>query len=464
MMTKPKRDALIEWAVLLFLSLLGVYIAAALFSATAFVVSAFEFTVELVPFQRGETVVFIPPIGELSAVTHWFPFTLRVTLQNVDLEYLASGLENLAETQNFSFFEVQLKSKLLFFLARSAVISFICGAGTVFLLARNRKGRCVLLGGLMAALLFLALFAATVIYPYDLNAFESPRYKGILGAAPWVVGLADQALSTLKALGEQLEVMTANLHDLARQLEQVHPMASENTLRVLHVSDIHNNPAAFDFIEKVVSSFKIDLVIDTGDFTDYGTELESELVSRVTSLPVPYIFIPGNHDSPQVIEAMRRGGVLVLDHAIIELEGLRIAGIADPASQVQLMEVAPEGVLRQAAEDAFKLFENETHWPDLLGVHHPIMGELFVGKVPVILSGHNHRAGIAFDQGSALINAGTTGAAGMRGLNAPAENPYSLVVLYFNRSPEGRQALVMADLISVQQFQDSFMLQRHYKR
>lgn len=463
-MPKNKRGVLIEWAILLLLSLLGVYIAAALFSATGFVVSAFEFSVELVPFQRGETVIFIPPIGELSAVTHWFPFMLRVTLQNVDLKNLVSGLENLAETQNHHFIEEQLKIKLLFFIARCTIISFICGAGTVFLLARNRKGRRVLLGGLMAALLFLALFSATVLYPYDLNAFESPRYKGILGAAPWVVGLADQALSTIKALGEQLEVMTANLHDLTQQLDQVHPMTAENTLRVLHVSDIHNNPAAFDFIEKVVGSFKIDLIIDTGDFTDYGTELESELVSRSASLPVPYIFIPGNHDSPQVIEAMRQGGVLVLDHGIIEIEGLRIAGIADPASQGQSMDVVPESVLRQVSAAAFKLFSSETRWPDLLGVHHPLMGELFVGKVPVILSGHNHRAGIAFDQGSALVNAGTTGAAGVRGLQAPAENPYSLVVLYFNRTPEGRPVFIMADLISVQQFQDSFMLQRHYKR
>ena len=47
----------------------------------------------------------------------------------------------------------------------------------------------------------------------------------------------------------------------------------------------------------------MDLVIDTGDLTDYGTAIETGLAGQIkTTKGVPYLFIPGNHDSPEVIQ------------------------------------------------------------------------------------------------------------------------------------------------------------------
>ena len=463
-MRKINRDCVKRWGVLLALAFAGVLITTGLFSATRFSISAFEFSVELIPFQRGETVIFIPPVGELSAATHRFPFLLKITLLNVDLDVLVAGLEKLAASDNLAFFEEQLREKLGFFILRTTLLSFLCGAGAVFLLERQRRVRRVLLGGLMAALIFSVLISTTLLLPYNIDAFESPQYKGILGAAPRVVNLAEQTLAAIKTMGEQLEVMTANLHDLSVQLDQVNPVFHENGIRVLHVSDIHNNPAAFDFIEKVAGSFKIDLIIDTGDLTDYGTEPETELASRAASLPVPYLFVPGNHDSSPVTGALNRAGVSVLENGLIEIAGLRVAGIADPSSTGPQMGVVPESALREASEAVYRDFAGETVRPDLLAVHHPLMGELFIGKIPLILSGHTHQASVKFEQGSVLVNAGTAGAAGVRGLSSPGDNPYSVAVLYFNQSGEDRPVLIMVDLISVQQFQDSFTLHRYYNR
>ena len=453
-----------EWGSLTCLAVLGMVVALALFSNVRFAVSAFEVAVQLVPFRSGDTVIFIPPVGELSAATHWLPLQLKITLLNVDLELLVEGLESMAGVQNLAFLEDQLREKLTFFVLRTTGIVFLCGAGSVYFLARQRRLRRCLFGGLLAAALFMALFFGTLVLPYNIDAFNSPRYTGIIGAAPWVVNLSEQTMATITALGEQLEVMTANLHDLSEQLEQVQPAASQNGLRVLHVSDIHNNPAAFDFIEKVAGSFRIDLIIDTGDLTDYGTELESELVNRVVSLPVPYLFVPGNHDSPQAIEAMRREGIIVLENSMVEVEGLRVAGIADPSSAGPEMTIAPDYVLRRVAVEAKAALPGGEERPDVVAVHHPAMGLPFQGEVPVILSGHNHRASVNFEGDSTLINAGSTGAAGVRGLQAPRDNPYSMVVLYFNPSGEDRLSLAMADLLSVQQYQDSFTLKRYYKR
>ena len=403
-------------------------------------------------------------MGELRAATHFLPFTLKITLLNVDLETLVSNLETLAASQNISYFEEQVRSHLSFFLLRTTAAVFICGAAAVYLTNRKRRWLRSLLGGLLAAALFLGIFFVTVLRPYNFEAFETPQYKGIISAAPFVINLSEQTFATLKTLGEQLEVMSANLHDLSAQLDQIQMNEPHSGLRILHVSDIHNNPSAFDFIEKVAESFAVDLIIDTGDLTDYGTELETELIARVSSLPVPYLFVPGNHDSPQVIEAMRREGAIVLENEIFEFAGLRIAGLADPSSDSPLMAIAPDHVLQDKAAEAYELFSAGPGMPDLVAVHHPLMGSPFVGVSPVILSGHTHRAQVLFEDGSALINAGTTGAAGVRGLQSPRDNPYSMVVLYIAPDPEGNQALLMADMLSIQQYHDSFTLKRYYNR
>lgn len=440
----------------------GAVIACLLFSTFSFNIDAFEISVKLLLFGSGETVLMLPPVGQLKAITHYFPFVLQITLLNVNLDLLIAGLENLADKQNLIYFGEQIRLQLTYFILRIAAAVFLMSSAAVFLLTRERRWKMVILGGIIPAVIFIALIMTTLVMPYDLDAFENPEYEGIISAAPWIVNLTDQTLATIKTLGEQLEVMTGNLHDLSRQLEQVRPAHLGSDLRVLHVSDIHNNPAGVDFIEQVVNSFDIDLIIDTGDLTDYGTDLETELVGKIFALDVPYVFVPGNHDSPRVAEAMRREGAIVLEKDIIEIDGLRIAGVADPSSNTVMMEIAPDSVLRELGASAYRELSDEQ--PDLVATHNPRVVQPFVGKVPLILSGHTHRAGIEFKEGTVMIDAGSTGAAGMRGLQSPNDNPYSMVVIYFTAGEEGKMEMIMADMLSVQQRQDSFSLKRYYNQ
>jgi Icc-related predicted phosphoesterase len=456
---------LINLFFLLLPAALGMFASAAFFSSVHFYFSAFEFSVELIPFQRGETIIFLPPIGELRATTHLLPFTLKITLLNLNLDTLAASLEVISASRNISYLEEQLRSRMLYFLLRNAAIVFLCGGGSVYILSKRRLFKRALLGGALAVLLFFALFYSTVLRPYNIEAFETPQYTGIIEAAPWVVNLSEQAVATLGTMGEQLELMAANMHRLSEQMDQIKINETHSGLRILHVSDIHNNPAAFALIEKVVDSFAIDLIIDTGDLTDYGTALETEMIAGISSLPAPYLFVPGNHDSPQVVEALRQQGAVILGEEIYEISGLRITGLADPYSESSFMTIAPDEVLLQRAEAARARYSNSEGRPDLVAVHNPIMGIPFIGFSPLILSGHTHRAQVRIDQeGSTLINAGSTGAAGVRGLLSPLEQPYSMVVLYFNPDEAGRQSLVMADLLSIQQYQDSFTLKRYYNQ
>jgi len=106
-------------------------------------------------------------------------------------------------------------------------------------------------------LLLVLLLGATVLYPYQVNSFANPRFEGALAAAPWIVDLGEQLLGTVTTLAEQLEVVAVNLEEIFQPAGTA-PSASESgQIRVLHISDIHNNPAAFDLIEKVAEIFQI---------------------------------------------------------------------------------------------------------------------------------------------------------------------------------------------------------------
>lgn len=455
---------------LLLAALAGVCLATALFSETRFTINAFEFTAALVPFQRGETVIVFPPLGKLRAATHWGPFLLKITLSTIDLEMLSSSIQEIPDLSTF--WIEQLREQLVYFFIRLAIISFICGSALLLMIGLRSGQPCrpvtgeALKGGFLTMLLLVLLLGATVLYPYQINAFANPRFEGALAAAPWIVDLSEQLLDTVNTLSEQLELIAVNLEELSGRMEQLQPAPETGEIRVLHISDIHNNPASLDLIEKIAAGFQIDLIIDTGDLTDYGSSLEAELAARMAGLPHPYLFLPGNHDTPQSIELMRREGALIIGTEPVEIGGLRIAGLPDPVSSNSTARVAEENILLKESVRAKELLPDEAERPDIFALHNPLMAGPLLGELPLILSGHTHRAALSFDEdsGSIMINAGTTGAAGVRGLLAPRENPYSMVVLYFNSVPGSRPRLTCADLITIEQFPDSFTLQRYYNR
>lgn len=455
---------------LLFLALAGLLISVTLFSETCYTVKAFELTASLVPSLRGETVFVFPPLGRLRAITHRAPFLLEITLKNVDIDQLSASLRELSSSPALSFLHHEFQEKALYFLLRLSIITFFCAALFVLLILR-RGGRARVIRraafcGLLSVLLLALIIGSTLIYPYNSSAFENPRFEGALAAAPWIIRLAEQAHDTVTALSGQLELVALNLEEISSRLDRFNPLPESGEIRVLHVSDIHNNPAAFDFIEKVTGSFQIDLIIDTGDLTDYGSELETELAGRLAGLDLPYVFVPGNHDTLQSIEMLRREGAIIVGPRPVEIAGLLIAGLADPAAAKETAEVASESVMLRESRQARRDLAEDGEIPDIFAVHNPLMAEPFMGEMPVILCGHTHSAGIVFDDGNGtvLANAGTTGAAGVRGLLAPHKNPYSAVILYFNPEAGGALRLTSLDLISIEQLQDSFTLQRFYNR
>ncbi len=209
-------------------------------------------------------------------------------------------------------------------------------------------------------------------------------------------------------------------------------------------------------------SFEVDIIVDTGDISDFGSPLEAILLERINDFTIPYIFVAGNHDSPEIISAMELiNNVVVVNDEIINVKGFNILGIHDPASiSTDVVPPNEEAVFQYIERAEMKLQEVE-NTPDIFIVHHPHIAEPFVSRIPVILHGHRHRVSIKNDSGSVIIDAGTSGAAGIRGLQSRTEVPYSVVLLHFIRIEDEENAILRAtDVIKIFNLEGSFNIER----
>lgn len=419
---------------ILLIAILGAIIAISLFNQTQISLSSLDFQLSLGLFKKAETEIMVPPLGTISAKTHLFPIKISLTLNNINFkaleELIVKGIE---QQQLFN----TIRSELINFL-KIYVIKIIClgilGAMTaVFLLHSNNLKSCLV--GSLVGLSFSVLLVGTVYFSYDYNKFYNPEYYGALENAPWMIDMLQDSLTKLEQLGEKIETVAQNVDTLYQQLDQTEFVnRNDDDLKILHVSDIHNNPLAFQLVEKIVNSFEVDIIVDTGDMTDFGTPLETLFIDKIESFRIPYLFVAGNHDSPQVINALcKLKNVVNVNGEVINVKGINFVGINDPASISN--NVIPPIQVRMA-EYVVQLndviYSSEVI-PDILLVHNPWLAKQFAGRIPTILYGHNHQYTIDTDKGSVLVDAGTTGAAGIRGLATTQEVPYSLVLLSFQK-------------------------------
>ena len=178
----------------------------------------------------------------------------------------------------------------------------------------------------------LAATGAVAAATFRPSSIEEPTYHGLLANAPAVIGDAQHIADQFTRYRDQLQRMVGNVSKLYATFSTL-PVyqASPDTIRVLHVSDLHLNPSAWSVIATVVKQYDIDVVIDTGDINDWGSQLESSFVDPIGSLGVPYVYIRGNHDSALTAAAVAaQPNAIVLENQTTTVAGLTIAGIGDP--------------------------------------------------------------------------------------------------------------------------------------
>jgi predicted MPP superfamily phosphohydrolase len=439
----------------------------------------FAIELRLLPSAQGQTRVVLIPLGEVRARTHLAPVALVATLQEIRIEEVQKLLNSRTRSEDLADnFLKAARADLRQFVFRQLGMAAL-GALLAPLLIHSKRFR-VYIGSSLIGTLCVAAVLGNALTTFNPNAFNSPTYTGALKQAPWVIRFSRDAFTKMEALSTKLRTVASNLNVLYGRIERL-PSTLEggsDTFRILHVSDIHDNVTAMPFIRQVADEFKVQMIVDTGDLTDFGSPPETAIVHDIARMPYPYIFVLGNHDSQAVKTALTQAkNVTLLQGQLVTIQGLTLLGLPNPASaRISIGNVNTTGPgsvsTTQEELDAGRaeLLRDVTALPappDVIAIHDPSEAQPLWGRVPLILCGHMHRYYVetktlpppANDNGqrpasgasgstaltsglptvhatynTVVCNAGTTGAAGMRYFDREQGVPFSCAVLTFRRA------------------------------
>lgn len=437
-------------------------------SRTVVDIGPFNAELRLGPSVTGDTSVFIPPLGSLHLDTHEGPAHLTIQLGALDQARTQAMLSDPGgigrATEAVADDLVTGVIRVGFGGTGAAVLGAMLLAALVF---RNTR-RVAWAGGLTLAIAVGSLGAAGATFRVD--AVEEPRYEGLLVNAPALVGDVQRIADDYERYTDQLQKLVTNATELYTVASTLEPgfQPDADMTRVLHVSDLHLNPAAWPIMRTIVEQYGVDVIVDTGDITDWGTGAEAELyVTSIRLMRVPYVYVRGNHDSEGVTQAAVAGepNAIVLDGEVVDVAGLRIAGIGDPRftpDQSTGPHTEDEAVVTQqtvlgSGLELAATIRRDGEPVDIAAVHDPRVAEPLEGTVPVVLAGHTHERRVGPvappDEGdddaepvpgqTLMMVQGSTGGAGLRGLEGERPEPLALSVLYFDQS---RQLVAYDDI------------------
>ena len=430
--------------VLIGVALAGIYVGLLAAGETQADVGPFAARFSVTASLSGGTDVQIPPLGALGLASHDGPAHLNVRLDTLDQDRtfaLATDANGLAAASQTAAADV--KHGIILTVERSVAAALL---GTLLLSAivfRNWRRMLISFGISAAVLAASGTVAASTFRP---SSIEEPTYHGLLANAPAVIGDAQHIADQFTRYRDQLQRMVGNVSKLYATFSTL-PVyqASPDTIRVLHVSDLHLNPSAWSVITTVVKQYDIDVVVDTGDINDWGSQFESSFVSPIGSLGVPYVYVRGNHDSALTAAAVAaQPNAIVLENQTTTVAGLRIAGIGDPRFTPDKDTSENAGSVPDALDasgDELAATIAAAGAPvDIALVHDPASAGPLDGTVPLVLAGHLHArrvsmmAPVTDRPETRLMVGGSTGGAGLRGLEGETPTPLEMSVLYLDKT------------------------------
>lgn len=424
----------------------------------------FTATLSVRPSTDGKTVVSLAPLGTIELDTHSAPVVVRARVDELRVDEAEAIARDPAILERFETEVVDdAKSAMRALFVRSALAGL--AGGVVAALASALAWRSLVVGAAVSGVLLAAGIGVTVM-TWRAEALAEPRYTGLLTIAPKAVGGVESVIERFGQYRAQLTGLVENvitLYGVGQGLPTLDP--ADSTIQLLHVSDIHLNPQAFDLMERVVANFQIDAIVDTGDITDWGSEPESRVLDRIAGLSVPYVWVRGNHDSMRTQDAIAaHPNSVVLDGDARTVAGLRMWGQGDPRfTPDKSQPVGPEVELEQAAAAAPQLAAAlRAAMPppvDVVVVHDARLAAEAGNLTPLVLAGHSHEARQGTIGRALLLVEGSTGGSGLRALEGTSPDPLTCTVLYFNPTTK---RLVAFDRISVEGLgQSGVSIERH---
>ena len=320
-------------------------------------------TVQGVPFEVQGSLFTRAGLSADTTLGNWefpevsgVPFGVHVTPEDVDvleLTRLAKGDLPAFVQRLQADFTAQLPriagwliGELLLGLALGLGVAAAINMSVRYLRGRPRRRhelrhRAVELG---VAVLVTVAVAGYGVLTYNPHWVRESRLTGTLGAAQLfpsqLSAYYTKQSKALDVLGSVVGIQAA----LQAQIEN--GQTPQTALRIMYVSDMHL-AANWPLVGQYAANYDVDLIIDTGDESEFGTreELTASYLDglRAVSATTPVLWIAGNHDSPATVEILRSvAGVTVLGTktaggdgydvtaGVVRAYGLTIAGLSDP--------------------------------------------------------------------------------------------------------------------------------------
>lgn len=444
---------LIRWLAPVLVALAGAAVGIMLAPATTVEVGPLTATIHLRPSLDPRTVILLPPAGEVAFETHTAPVTVEARVQGVDITkaehllYDDGALRRLERSAPEAISDAAIRDA-----AANAAFAML-GAGIAVGLSFRRVRRAVIAGG--CALGVTAASCGMVAVTFRPEALYQPQFEGLLSQAAYVADVSHTAQADYASYRKTLTDFVGQVSALYIAADSLPGAGLDRAdmITVLHVSDIHDNPQAFDVIRQLSHQFQVDLVIDTGDIVSWGTPWESSQLTTIGTLGVPYVFVAGNHDGQGAVSTVAaQPNATVLSNQVTTIQGLTIAGIGDPRfaadddSDSTGFTKGKDAVIKTVAQLGATITEYDRAHPqeqvDLALVHDPTQPAGLEGRVPLVLSGHMHKDNVQLDRdgsGTDWLTVGSTGGALASGGVRPVADggkPLDLDarLLYFDRS------------------------------
>lgn len=460
------RVAVIRWVGVLIAGVFGGSVGLGLAPASTAELGPIATRLSVTADLRGGAVLRLPPFGHVDFASHTGPLRVVASVESVD----PTGAEELlASPKVLTELSEQAPERFQAAVMRAVIAAGACAAIGAAIAGWAVFRRPLRVGQAIAVALVPIVAASALAWQTaDRAALRQPTFTGLLSRAPYLAGqgteLAQRLESYRTGVADMVSAVTA-VYTATNGVGATSATNDDSVITVLHVSDIHLNPQAFDLSERLITQFGVDAVVDTGDVTTWGTDLESATLSRIDQLGVPYVYVRGNHDSLSTQRAVAaQPGAVVLDRSTAQVAGLRFAGIGDPTftpdGGTDPAKMSTPQVAGATAEELAHVIGDSAaagEPVDVALIHNAAHPEALFGEVPLVLSGHFHRRARMIDAPTATMSMteGSTGGAGitvgaLRNLRASRPAALEASLLYFMPDQaSGRPALIAYDEVSV---------------
>ncbi len=385
------------------------------------------------PSNTGRTGLDLAPLGAFEVDSHWAPIKFEAEVADLDPDVVGAYITR-GTTPKFDIGGT-LPTSLALGAATFVGVAAL-GGGLLTGIAR-RSWRYGLAG---AAVPFIGIGAcmALAVVTFNPETLGEPRVTGALALIPDAAGSAERFFSDRDAFADNVASTTDGVSDVYVGMLGSSATEHPDTIRILHISDLHLNTAALRFAARLAKAFNVDVVANTGDDADWGSDVESEILGGPVGLTVPYLWVRGNHDTMQTQEANAQQGAVVLDGTETTVDGLTFFGIGDPTFSPKL----DKSVIREGQTKFKKRWSREKLLPiystqppaDVVMAHDVGMTDAITPKPKLTLAGHTHKLKLSAGHnpdGSpwVVVVNGSTGGAGLRVLDKGKETPMTAVII-----------------------------------